>query len=114
MLLLPFDELEVLLGFKPEDRAPYESGEPGLYRFSSGDCPHYDRQHRRCGIWNSPDRPSMCREFPFGTYHDSLFREKRLYVSPACAFDSSFSGWPGLQQLCDTHQVELVRLKASE
>lgn len=113
VLKAPQQEIAVLIGHSPDDWSRYQTDEPGLYRYAEGDCPHYERPSRRCKIWNNPQRPPICGEFPFGLYHDDLYRQQKMYLSPACAFGPGMPGWESLARMAAQHQVQIVRLKAA-
>jgi Fe-S-cluster containining protein len=106
-------ELQGLMGkdLNREIAAPYEIAE-GVYRFAEGLCPNYQSHTRRCNIWNQAQRPKICGEFPFGPWHDSLYRNKELRISPACAFGPEHPLFETLRQCASFYGVDVIKIQS--
>jgi hypothetical protein len=55
----------------------------------------------------------MCKEYPFGASHDTTFKEKNLYVSPACVFAPGSALWLELAALAGKFGVQVVKVQAA-
>jgi hypothetical protein len=112
-LLLTLEELGVILGQDPPAPSLYKTWKKDVYCWHEGYCPQYEPDRYFCRIWNDPRRPAMCKEYPFGASHDDMFREKDLYVSPACVFKPGLALWAELENLAKEFGVQVVKVKAS-